>query len=485
VELALLIFRLFLAGVFATSASAKLADFAGSKKAAADFGVPASLTTVFAIALIAAEFAVALLLLSTATSWYGAIGAAVLLAVFTAGMVYQIAQGRAPDCHCFGQIKSEPVGVASVVRNLVLFVPAAVLLYHGRSGQGLAITSLDRSSVQMILLIVLVLLGAAAIDYLRRILKRQDELARRIDVLEVLGAEGGTVNREDAGSPFDGLPIGAVLPDFSVTAVDGSVVRTPELISGRPALLFFVSPTCEPCAALLPRIREWRDGLRDAVDIVLISYDDAAKNVAKFGDVAPLYLDENRRFAKAVSARWTPSAMLVAADGRVGSHVAAGDVATIELVSQTIANVESGRFTPILLPGERFAPQRVKIGDPVPEINLESMRGERVTSEGLKGARTMFMFWGLECPHCVAMTEDLRAWETSKNGESPELIVFSDAEANLASPVIVDPEYTVAATLGMHGTPSAVLVDEEGRFASEVAVGAPQIWALVGHNPNK
>jgi hypothetical protein len=32
----------------------------------------------------------------------------------------------------------------------------------------------------------------------------------------------------------------------------------------------------------------------------------------------------------------------------------------------------------------------------------------------------------------------------------------------------------------MFGTPSAVLVNEDGTIVSETAVGAPNIWALIG-----
>jgi len=45
---------------------------------------------------------------------------------------------------------------------------------------------------------------------------------------------------------------------------------------------------------------------------------------------------------------------------------------------------------------------------------------------------------------------------------------------------LIDKEYETALKLGMYGTPSAVLVNENGRIVSETATGAPQIWALLG-----
>ena len=68
----------------------------------------------------------------------------------------------------------------------------------------------------------------------------------------------------------------------------------------------------------------------------------------------------------------------------------------------------------------------------------------------------------------------------------PDLIVFSDGAAEdlqdlgLRSPVILDAGHKVSELLGMFGTPSAVLIDENGTIISEAAVGSPNIWALVG-----
>ena len=140
-ELALLIFRLFLAAIFGVAGIAKLADPAGSRKAFAGFGVPASLSTVAVILLPIVELTIAIGLLFPVSSWYAAIGAVALLTVFVAGMIYQLARGKAPDCHCFGQLHSEPVGISSLIRNVLFLVPAIVLITKGRREQGLSLTN--------------------------------------------------------------------------------------------------------------------------------------------------------------------------------------------------------------------------------------------------------------------------------------------------------------------------------------------------------
>jgi thiol-disulfide isomerase/thioredoxin len=261
-------------------------------------------------------------------------------------------------------------------------------------------------------------------------------------------------------------------------------------VKDRAAILFFISPTCEPCAALAPRIETWANDLADRVDVIFISSGEKVANQKKFGSGAKLFLDEDRYFAKAVSARWTPSALLVGADRRIASHVAAGDVAITELAEKAIAQGPED-FAPILLSTERPVQHSVQVGERVPQFSVQAMTGEAVSTEELLGKQTMVVFWGTACPHCVAMAPDLKAWESTKNGDSPDLLVFSDGDLEtnralgLNSPIIIEPTREVAADLGMFGTPSAILVNENGRFASEVAVSAAQIWALVGYNPNK
>jgi hypothetical protein len=82
------------------------------------------------------------------------------------------------------------------------------------------------------------------------------------------------------------------------------------------------------------------------------------------------------------------------------------------------------------------------------------------------------------------MLPDLRDWEAVPQEDAPKLLVISAGtkEANeamgLGSTVALDQSFAVGRAFGASGTPSAVLVDEEGRIASEVAVGAPAVLEL-------
>ena len=103
-NIALLVGRLLLALVFAVAGTAKLADREGSRRAIVDFGAPSVLAAPLGLLLPLAELDVAATLLPASTAWWGALGALSLLSVFLVGISVNLARGRTPDCHCFGQL---------------------------------------------------------------------------------------------------------------------------------------------------------------------------------------------------------------------------------------------------------------------------------------------------------------------------------------------------------------------------------------------
>ena len=82
------------------------------------------------------------------------------------------------------------------------------------------------------------------------------------------------------------------------------------------------------------------------------------------------------------------------------------------------------------------------------------------------------------------MLPDLKAWEAHPPEGAPQLLVVStgSVEENraqgLRSPVVLDQGFAVGNAFGADGTPMAVLVDAEGRIASGVAAGVPEVLAL-------
>ena len=486
----LLLIRLFLAGVFLIAGVGKLLDPVGSARAVRDFGAPESLAGVLGYALPFAEIVFAICLLFPAYSWTGTAGASILLLGFVGGMIAQIAQGKAPDCHCFGQIHSEPVGKKSLVRNIVLLLAAGFLLVQGRTGQGAAITDAGRDPVFFVLAASAVLLLIVAISYLARILENQTAMDRRVELLEALSAGDIPQERQNAGDPHDGLPIGAVFPDFALGDRDGKPVSLGTLLAERkPLLFFFVGPTCLPCRALMPEIAEWHDEIGSKFHFVIVTSGTAEDNLAKLD--LPLGIDvlfqKDRELAEAVNSKWTPTAMFVRADGRVASRLAAGDAAIRDLISRLKAIDPADKLAHVN--NGHNGHGKLRIGKPVDGVETSDLNGRLLTSADFIGKKTLAVFWSRTCPHCVTMMEDLQRWDREKGPDEPNLIVFSEGDAaehralGLRSTVVLDDGYKTAARLGMQGTPSAILIDENGTIVSETAIGASNIWSLIGRKP--
>ena len=133
-DAALLIACLLVAAVFTLAGVAKLADRQGSRQAIIDFGVPSALAAPLGLLLPLAELAVAATLLPASTAWWGALGALVLLSLFVVGISVNLARGRTPECHCFGQLHSAPVGWRTLARNGVLAAVAGFVLWEGYGG---------------------------------------------------------------------------------------------------------------------------------------------------------------------------------------------------------------------------------------------------------------------------------------------------------------------------------------------------------------
>lgn len=489
-ELFLLIIRVILMALLVTAGVAKLADLKGAEKAARGFGVAGQLAKIGPVLLSAAEIILGAMLLFPSVSWFGAVGASALLLIFIGMMAYQWSKGQAPDCHCFGQLHSEPVGIKSIIRNLIFFGLAIIPVLRGPADQGLALQSVRAEMAPTILGTLAVIMLGGALLYLHKIVEAQDGLRRRLDVIEVISREGIPLDHDHATDPNQGLPIGSPMPNFDLRDLDGGKVKARDLgRTGKGVLFFFVSPTCEPCQVMLPEFVRWGEELADRVQCFFISSGSEKDNRKKFDslDSAHIFLDEDRRFALSVGGRWTPTALYVDSNGKVASHIAAGDFAIEELVDKIKTAPLDSPFT-YFANGSHHG-RGLKIGVETPDFSLREINGGEIGKQHLLGKRTLITFWSPTCPHCSAFLDEFKSWEQSRKNGEPNVILVSDGEIDehkalqLDSPVALDKGYKTAAKLGMFGTPSAVLVDENGIIATETAVGASNIWALLGrHN---
>jgi len=485
---ALLVLRLALAAVFAIAAIGKITDRPGSEKAFAEFGLPEITIRPMAYFLPVLELCIAIALVFVEVSWFAALAGSTLFLVFTLGMLYQMARGNAPDCHCFGQIHSQPVSILTVLRNVVLLAMALGLVVAGRANQGLNVAGSSQDFMQFLIGIVMVGLLAAVVHFLKKISEQQTQIMRRIELIELVGGDGGSVEREDIAHPHEGLPVGAIFPDFELPDLDGKLISLTDIkIQKKPLLFLFVSPTCNPCKALVPEFEKWEIELKGKVQFVYLSNGDAEENLAKFGGNSKklILLQKSREVADSVNAQWTPTAILVDAGGRLASHATAGDSAIRSLIDQIKTSNLDKEFTHFTN-GHNHANTN-KVGSVVPDFSVEDIKGRTINSDYFLGRKTLVAFWSLTCPHCTAMMEELREWDMLKGKDDPALVVFSDGTKNeleefaLDSPIVVDTGHKTSAGFGMFGTPSAVLVNENGKIISETATGSRNIWSLVGN----
>ena len=477
-DLFILILRLIFAGVFATAAIAKAADIEGSKRSLKGYGIPESTTLFFSIWLIAVELILSVGFLFVDTAWGAAAAAVILLAIFTGFLAYQLIRGNRQNCHCFGQLMSEPTGAGAIVRNLVLLAGVVFLALRGAEGQGAAYSSLSRIDVAIILELAVFAAVLLCFITLRRMI-----LDAQAGVLDEHEHSHGEVER-DSGALTDSLPIGAEAPRFTLPNTDGEPVSLQAMIEeGYPILLFFVGLTCTPCASMIEDFHSWQNEFRQGFNPIFLSSGDPEANELKFGDAGELVLlQEAREVADAYFARWTPSLVVIGRNGKLVSNVAAGDIAIRSLVERVRRADFSDEFLHLPIAG---ASHSNFVGEKAAEFSHTAGDGTEISTRSLSGKRTMLLFWGENCTHCKTMHDEFFDWFAKRSNGEPDVVVFTDdasLEAKMPGRVVADENYKLAAKLGMYGTPSAVMINADGVFESETAVGPASIWALLGQN---
>lgn len=335
-----LVASLILAGVLGIAGIAKLLDRPGSIQSMGDFGVPAWLARPAGLLLPIIELLLALGLFSTVTAPWAAAGALILLVIFTVAIGFQLAQGRRPTCHCFGKLSASPIGRGALVRNGVLAVLAALILLIGRTPiDPLAFFPLLSLPAWVLALIgwAVVLTIAVVVQswLLFHLLRQHGRLLNRID----LTAAGGTVTQTMPAAPAsEGLALHTPAPSLTFDTLDGqSATLTNLLRSGLPTVLLFIDPHCSPCTELLPDARLWRQQFAHLFHLVAISRGDAEANRLKTRGLAHIWLQREREALDAFHIVGTPSAVVVAPDGRIASQTVGGGEAIGQLIRATVS----------------------------------------------------------------------------------------------------------------------------------------------------
>ncbi len=478
-DVALLIARLVVAATFVVAGLSKLGDRAGTREAVRGFGAPESLVGPVASLLPFAELASAALLIPTATARAGAVLALMLLIAFSAAIARSMAGGEAPDCHCFGQLHSEPAGAKALIRNLVL---AALAGFVVAGGAGTSATHWiaglsDAGLVALVGGLLLLTVSAVAGGVVFALLRRHGEVLLRLEALEeALAARGIQVAPVPEASPA-GLPPGTPAPGFVLPSLDGQRVALADLIAAeRPLILVFTDPGCGPCSALMPQLAAWQRDHSGALEIALVSRGDHDSNVAHAREhgIEDMLLQKDREVSDSYEVTGTPAAVLIAPDGTIASPVHGG----VEAITALVGSVTA----------PRLAVHQVEptLGTPAPDAVLRTLDGEHRPLSTLLDGPTAVLFWNPTCGFCQRMLPDLRELEAAAPEGAPRLLLVStgDPESNramgLRAPIVLDESFAAGSAFGANGTPSAVLVDADHNIASELVVGAPAVLALAG-----
>jgi peroxiredoxin len=332
---AMLVARLLLVFVFAAAGTAKLADREGSRQAIVDFGVPSALAAPLGLLLPLAELAVAATLLPASTAWWGALGALALLALFMVGITYNLAHGRKPDCHCFGQLHSAPAGWKTLARNGALAVVAGFVLWEGYDGAGpSALAFLEALSIAQLLgfiggAIVLALL-AGQWWFLVHLMRQNGRLLVRLEAVEESPATGGSVAPSENGTLIhqaEGLPVGSTAPEFGLSGLHGETLTLNALRSSdKPVMMLFTDPGCGPCSAMLPEVGRWQEEHAHKLTLALVSRGEVEENKTKASEhgLTNVLLQNDWEVSESYQVGGTPSAVLISPDGKIASPVAGG-----------------------------------------------------------------------------------------------------------------------------------------------------------------
>ncbi|HEX8652853.1 MAG TPA: redoxin domain-containing protein [Pyrinomonadaceae bacterium] len=138
--------------------------------------------------------------------------------------------------------------------------------------------------------------------------------------------------------------------------------------------------------------------------------------------------------------------------------------------------------------GVQIGPRGLGVGEPFDSFSLPDLAGQTVALEDFRGRRMLIVNWSPQCGFCDMIAPDLAKLQNDLSKRDTQLLFVSsgDADANrklmeehgLECPVLLLKEGAELKAFEGMGTPVAYLLDEEGRVAEPIAVGAKEVPEL-------
>ncbi|HKO61441.1 MAG TPA: MauE/DoxX family redox-associated membrane protein [Pyrinomonadaceae bacterium] len=142
-------------------------------------------------------------------------------------------------------------------------------------------------------------------------------------------------------------------------------------------------------------------------------------------------------------------------------------------------------------PGENVHtdPPGLPIGTTAPEFELPAYEGGRTSLSQLLGfgKPVLLIFTNPKCGPCISLFQEIKDWQTAHNDQlTITLLSFGTIKDNFVNvarnglgQVLLQEKNEVSKLYGANVTPTAVIVDPDGRIQSDVAAGAEEIRTLL------
>ena len=140
-------------------------------------------------------------------------------------------------------------------------------------------------------------------------------------------------------------------------------------------------------------------------------------------------------------------------------------------------------------------PQGLGVGTEFPAFTLPDLEGAQVALESFRGKRVLLVHWSPQCGFCDLIAPELARLQPdfAKHGVQLLLLAHGEADANrklaeehgLKCPILLYKDAKEPEPLANQGTPSAYLLDAEGRVAKPLAVGSDKVPLLAAEAANE
>ena len=449
-EILVISLRMALSAVFAFAAYGKILDPVGTEQnfTNAGFGSPAS--KILKYLLPAVELSVSIGLLLTATYLVSAILYAALVLGFTIYLGLKLRIGDQSDCHCFGQISTEPVGLSTILRNSVLLIVAVSVAVSASVIRPIELFPGGLETAYSIALIFVIHMTLIIVHLLAKNIRLKEELLEKLE-----GKERSLAS--DVSSPRESLPIGTLVNNLPFA------VRKLSNPSLKRTMLVFLSPECVPCKTLASE-------MTGVENLFFVVKGEKSKSQAVFSGLPKerVFYDVADAFSERMKVKWTPTALVLDEHSRISARPFVGESQIRKLLNGFPIDFETNSSF-------RF------LGKRIPSFEARDQNGKDLLIEKTASGLTMLIFWDEKCPFCVDLAKDL----SQKEVASTDIIVVSNTpsfdfwkNSDVRFLELKDSDFP--GSIGLVGTPTAVLIDQRSHIISEPAVGAKDILALLG-----